>query len=552
MTAADTDGTRPLIEASTLGDLLLHGAREWPAREVLVFPGERLTYAGLAERALHRARALQALGVEPGDHVGILAPNLVEVIELLFACALSGAVAVLVNARYKSMELAYVVENADLKLLFTTRRTAGHVDFIGLLHDALPGLREAPDPWALDLPAAPQLRRVVLMEAGTAAGLVEWDRFLDRAEEVDVQAAWLRRGEVALRDPCIMMYTSGTTSGPKGCRLSHEMIVRSAREIGRRFRMTADDRQWNPLPMFHLSSIMPLLAGMWAGSGFFSQVVFDADEAIRIIENERPTFLYTAFPTIMAALAQHPRFRPEIVEQVRLVNNVAPPDQLRKNMKLVPNAVHISAYGLTEASGISCYGSADEDDDTRATTCGRALAGVMLRIVDPGTGRPVAPGTPGEMTIKGFSVFEGYWKSPEKNREVFDADGWFHTGDRCAMDAAGRVSYLGRIKDMLKVGGENVAALEIESYLCTHPAVLIAQVVGMPDARLTEVPAAFIQLKPGAACTGEEIVAFCKGRIASYKVPRVVRFVDEWPMSSTKIQKHRLREALLREATGAA
>lgn len=545
MTSADTDGTRPLIEASTLGDLLLHGAREWPARELLVFPDERLTYAGLAGRALHRARALQALGVQPGDHVGILAPNLVEVIELLFACALSGAVAVLVNARYKSMELAYVVENADLKLLFTTRRTAGHVDFVELLHAALPGLREAADPWTLDLPGAPQLRRVILMEAGTAAGLVEWDRFLARAVEVDEQDAWRRRGEVALRDPCIMMYTSGTTSGPKGCRLSHEMIVRSAREIGRRFRMTADDRQWNPLPMFHLSSIMPLLAGMWAGSSFFSQVVFEADEAIRIIETERPTFLYTAFPTIMAGLVQHPRFRPEIVGQVRLVNNVAPPDQLRKNMKLVPNAVHISAYGLTEASGISCYGSADEDDDTRATTCGSALSGVQLRIVDPETGRPLPAGTPGEMTIKGFSVFEGYWKSPEKNREVFDAGGWFHTGDRCAMDAAGRVSYLGRIKDMLKVGGENVAALEIESYLCTHAAVLIAQVVGMPDARLTEVPAAFIQLKPGATCSEEEIIAFCKGRIASYKVPRVVRFVDEWPMSSTKIQKHRLRESLL-------
>ena len=144
-------------------------------------------------------------------------------------------------------------------------------------------------------------------------------------------------------------------------------------------------------------------------------------------------------------------------------------------------------------------------------------------------------------------MFEGYWKSPEKNREVFDAGGWFHTGDRCAMDAAGRVSYLGRIKDMLKVGGENVAAVEIESYLCTHPAVLIAQVVGVPDPRLTEVPAAFVQLKPGSVCKESDLIDFCKGRIASYKVPRVVRFVDEWPMSSTKIQKHKLREALLGE-----
>jgi acyl-CoA synthetase (AMP-forming)/AMP-acid ligase II len=445
------------------------------------------------------------------------------------------------------MELAYVVENADLRLLFTTRRATGYVDFVELLYGALPGLRESRDPYALALAAAPLLRSVILMEPGTSAGLVSWDRFQARAAEVSEEQAWCRRGEVALREPCIMMYTSGTTSGPKGCRLSHEMVVRSAREIGRRFRMVAEDRQWNPLPMFHLSSMMPLLAGMWSGASFLSQVVFDADDAIRIIETERPTFLYTAFPTVMAALVQHSRFSPAIVEQVRLVNNVAPPDQLRRNMKLVPNAVHISAYGLTEASGISCYGSADEDDETRATTCGRALAGVQLRIIDAETGRPVPAGTPGEMTIKGFSVFEGYWKSPEKNREVFDARGWFRTGDRCAMDAEGRVSYLGRIKDMLKVGGENVAAVEVESYLCTHPAVLIAQVVGIPDARLTEVPAAFIQVKPGSACTEADIIEFCRGRIASYKVPRVVRFVDEWPMSSTKIQKHKLREALLRE-----
>lgn len=546
--STDTDKIlEPLIEATSLGDLLLLGARTWPDREVLVFPGERLTYAELARRALERARALQGMGIQAGDHVGILAPNLVEVIELMFGCALSGAVAVLVNARYKATELAYVVENADLRLLFTTRRTAGHVDYVELLHTALPGLRESADPAALALEAAPWLRSVVLMEPAAPAGLVDWEQFRAAAGKISDEQLWRRRGAVELRQPCIMMYTSGTTSGPKGCRLTHEMIVRSAREIGRRFRMVAEDRQWNPLPMFHLSSIMPLLAGMWAGANFFSQVVFDADEAIRIIEAERPTFLYPAFPTIMSALVQHPRFTPAIVEQVRLVNNVAPPDQLRRNMKLIPNAVHISAYGLTEASGISCYGGQDEDDETRATTCGRALAGVMLRIVDAETGRPVPPDTPGEMTIKGFSVFEGYWKSPEKNQEVFDADGWFHTGDRCAMDAAGRVAYLGRIKDMLKVGGENVSAVEVESYLCTHPAVLIAQVVGMPDARLTEVPAAFIQVKPGSACSEAEIIEFCQGRIASYKVPRAVRFVTEWPMSSTKIQKHRLREVLLAE-----
>lgn len=543
--------TSPLIGATTLGDLLLRGGQSWPDRELLVFPDQRQTYDQMAARARHMARALQAMGIEPGDHVGILAPNLPEVIELMFATALAGAVVVLINARYKTTELAYLTSNADLKLLFTTQRVADHVNFVDLLHLALPGLREAPDRHALHLPTAPQLQSVILMEEGTTPpGITSWGHFWDQADGVSEEQMWLRRSQVALRDPCIMMYTSGTTSAPKGCRLSHEAIVRSAREISCRFKLTPDDRQWNPLPMFHLSSIMPLLATMWSGGSFFSQTVFDADLAIRIIEAERPTFLYTAFPTIMSAIVQHPRFSAAMVESVRLINNVAPPDQLRRNMQLIPNAVHISAYGLTEAAGISCYGALDEDDDTRATTCGRPLNGVQVRVADPATGQTVPPGVPGEMLIKGFSVFDGYWKSPEANREAFDASNWFHTGDLCVMDDTGRISYRGRIKDTLKVGGENVSAMEIESYLSTHPAVLIAQVVGVPDAKLSEVVAAFLQIKPGAVCTEEEIVEFCRGKIASYKVPRHVRFVDEWPMSATKIQKYQLRKTLQAELGG--
>jgi acyl-CoA synthetase (AMP-forming)/AMP-acid ligase II len=536
-----------LIEATTLGDLLLGTARRSPDHEALVLGAERLSYARLAARAQRTARALQAMGVEPGDHVGILAPNLIEVIELLFATALSGAVAVLVNARYKVAELAYVVANADLKLLFTTRRVADYVNFVDLLYDAIPGLRDAPTPLDLELAAAPRLRSVVLMEDGEAQGLASWPRFTAHAERIDERQAWLRRSQIALGQPCIMMYTSGTTSEPKGCRLGHEAIVRSAREIRTRFRITSADRQWNPLPMFHMSSIMPLLATAWAGATFITDTHFDADAAWRVLEAEQPTIWFTAFPTVMAALVNHPRFSAERVRAVRLVNNVAPPEQLRRNMQLMPRAVHISAYGMTEAAGISCFGGLDEDDETRATTCGRALAGVQLRVVDAQTGQPVAPGVAGEMTIRGYSLFEGYYKSPEKNREAFDAEGWFHTGDRCVLDAHGRVAYRGRLKDMLKVGGENVAALEIESFLCRHPAVQLVQVVGVPDPHLTEVAAAFIQLKPGAACSEHDVVEFCRGRIASFKIPRYVRFVDAWPMSATKIQKYKLREALAAE-----
>ena len=238
------------------------------------------------------------------------------------------------------------------------------------------------------------------------------------------------------------------------------------------------------------------------------------------------------------------------MDQLRLINNVAPPSQLLKNMEILPQAVHISAYGLTEACGVSCNGSADEDNETRATTCGKPYPGVQLRVVDPETGEVMKPGERGEVVIRGFSLFEGYYKSPGKTAEAIDEDGWFHTGDLCSLDAEGRVTYQGRYKDMLKVGGENVAAVEIESYIFTHPAVQLVQVVGVPDEKMLEVAAAFIELTPGMECTEQEIVDYCRGKIASFKIPRHVRFVKEWPMSATKIQKFKLQEALTRELTG--
>ncbi|MDG2304038.1 MAG: AMP-binding protein [Candidatus Binatia bacterium] len=532
------------IEARTLGDLILRAADRWGDREVLVFPDQRVTYAELLRRSNTRARSLASLGIGPGDHVGILAPNLVEVVELLFGIALCGAVAVPINARYKTRELAYVIENADLKVLFTTTRIADYVDFVELLQGALPELLDATDPLTLTLSDAPLLRTIVLLEDLDRSGLIGLGQFDTLADSATDEAVRRRAADVSPEDPCVMMYTSGTTANPKGCRLSHDAITRNAGAVADRFEMTEVDRQWNPLPMFHMSAYMPLLAQMRTGGSFVTDTHFEPDAAFDAIEAEKPTILFTAFPTIMGALTSHPRFRADALPQVRLINNVAPPAQLRENMQLIPQATHISAYGLTEASGICCFGSRHEDDETRATTSGRPFDGVSVRIVDPETSAEAATGTTGEMTLKGFSLFEGYYKSPEKTAEVFDDGGWFHTGDLCSVDANGFVSYHGRIKDMLKVGGENVAALEVESFLTGHPAVQLVQVVGVPDAKLLEVVAAFLQLHPGAACTEDDILTYCKGKIASFKIPRHIRFVTEWPMSATKIQKYRLREMI--------
>ena len=323
--------------------------------------------------------------------------------------------------------------------------------------------------------------------------------------------------------------------------------MRSALCENRRFEVRTEDCVWDPLPMFHMSAILPLLSMVWSGAAYLTDTHFNATRALQQIHDEQPSILFTAFPAIFADIVNHPDFDAKRLTRLRLVNNVAPPERLRLNMQIIPQAVHVSAYGLTEASGVSCHGSAREDDATRAVTCGKPFDGVQMRVVDPDSCRELPPGERGEMQIKGFSLFEGYYKLPELNAEVFTGDGWFRTGDLCAIDAKGLVSFHGRLKDLLKIGGENVAALEIESFLSTHPAVQLAQVVGVPDARLMEVAAAFIQLRAGASCTADELQDHCRGRIASFKIPRHIRFVTEWPMSATKVQKFVLRDLLLRE-----
>lgn len=375
--------------------------------------------------------------------------------------------------------------------------------------------------------------------------------YLDTAElnasgyRVSQEQAQLVRTSIALGSPCLMMYTSGTTSHPKGCPLSHEMVTRKASSIAGHLGLTEADRQWNPLPFFHLASIMPMLATFAAGGSYMTAAHFEPKQALQQIMQERASVLYPAFPTIMSDLVTHPLFAELDKRQIRLINNVAPPDRLRENMKLLPHTLHISAYGLTETTGLSCYSDPADDDQTRTQTIGPPLAGTLMQVVDPASCEPLPPGQRGEMLIRGYSVFPGYYKDPDATAKAFTEDGWFRSGDICAMDEQGRVSYHGRLKDTLKVGGEKVAALEIESFLSTHPAVKFVQVVGIPDPRLQEVVAAFIELNPGAQCDAAEIIGFCRGQIASFKVPRHVEFVAEWPMSATKVQKFRLRDALV-------
>ena len=520
-------------EVLTLGDVLVRAARRWPDRVAVAFPDRRLTAAELLGQAYRLARGLHALGIRRGERVGIVAPNCVEYHAALFGGALLGVEVVTVNARFRATELAHVFEDAALATVLTSDVLGDEVDFVELLRAAIPH--------------APGVRHAVMLGASSPDGFVdraELDRLAETVTDETIDAAADR---VRVRDVAIMMYTSGTTAQPKGCPLTHESIVRTAQAMVTRFDLTGDDVWWDPLPMFHLSSILPLTAALLVGSRFATMVDFEPGAALVQVEREGVTFLWSTFPTITQELLGHPDFASTNMSTVRLVNQVAPPDMQRALQRSLPGAVQVSAYGCTELGGIVAMNDPAEDAETRATTCGPPFAGVELRIVDPESRQALPTGERGEIAGRGPGMFQGYHNAPEQNAEAIDGEGFFHTGDIGSLDEAGRLRYHGRTKDMLKVGGENVACLEIESFLATHPAVRLAQVVGIPDARLVEVPAAFVQLEPGRTATEQELIAYFRGQVASFRIPRHIRFVDDWPMSATKIQKFRLRGQLLAE-----
>ena len=545
------DLARLRISVTTMGDLLLSAADRYPDTPALVFPDAQFTYQQLANRALHRARCLQALGVKPRDHVAILMHTCPDFVELFFAAALCGAVVVPINARYRSGELAYVIENGDIATLVTTDAISEQVNFVERLYAALPDLEAQRDARQLRLAGAPKLRNIVLMGGSTAPGFVPHREFDHAAETVPERNVHIARLGVRVRDVGLMLYTSGTTANPKGCLITHEAQVRNSIALGRhRYRLTHDDRLWSPLPMFHIASVLPMLAIFDVGGTYLTMSYFDPKVALEMLERYEVTATYPSFVTFMQGLIYHPNFPHTDLSRIKLMNSnlaVQPPAVAEAIMRAMPQALQVGSFGMTEAAGTVCTGSPDEPESLRTTRLGKPLPGLEVRIVAPDTGADVAAGGRGEVLVRGYSLLEGYHKDPEKTAQAIDRDGWFHTGDIGSLDEHGTIMFHGRYKDMLKVGGENVAAAEIEALLGRHPAVRLAQVVGIPDQKYVEVPAAFVELKPGILATESELVTFCKSEVSGFKVPRFVRFVEEWPMSSSKIQKFRLREQLVAE-----
>jgi fatty-acyl-CoA synthase len=520
---------RETIEFTTLGDLLIKTADRNPDSDLLIFPERRITYGAMCEAATRRAAALTAHDIGSGSHIGILMANCIEYMECLLAAQLVGAMAVPINARYKAPELAYVLDDADIDMVFTHDLISEYANFAELLNDAIAERRP------------PRLKHLVML-GDPVPGYITDEAFLATGSDIDTATIDELRQQVRVRDPAIMMYTSGTTSHPKGCPLNHEVLVRNGINMNQsRYFLKETDRFWAPLPMFHMASILPFMCCMDAGAAMLSMTHVEAGQSLEMMETEGATIAFPSFPTITLDLINHPDFKTRDLSKIRRINNVAPPDLLKQFQDTFPQAVQTGAYGLTEAGGVIAFNHPDESLESRLNTCGKPMPGLQARVVDPDTMEEKPPGEKGEIQLKGYAVFDGYYKSPDKNEESF-VDGWFRTGDLCAINEDGNIEFHGRIKDMLKVGGENVAAIEIESLLATHPDVYLAQVIGVSDERLFEVACAYIELNENADLTADELIDYCKGEIASYKIPRHVRFVTEWPMSSTKVQKFVLRE----------
>ncbi len=524
-------GAGALTSAVALAD----ASSQWPERLALIVDDERLTWAELHADALAWARGLKAAGVGEGCHVGLLMPNCVDYVRLFYAAGIVGAVAVTINARFKDPELAYAIAHADIDCLFIGGHSLPHQDFRAALTRIYPELAT----WSggpLALEGAPRLKRIFNLRDPRGGDWPTERDVLAGAETVEAADA----AAISPDSPALMMFSSGTTGHPKACMLTHRNLSMVGAAFAERFGLEPEDRVMNPLPFFHMSTMLPMAACRMSGAAQICTAHFDPVRTLRQMESERVSFGYLSFPTLVNQVIAQPDFAQRDLSALRFLHCVGPADLMRKYKAAFPQAHYVNAYGLTEASGVPCYTDPEDPEEDTLTISGRPFDGVSAKAVDPETLAYLAPGERGEIWIAGWCLFAGYYADAEATALAVTADGWLRTGDLGCVDERGRIRFEGRLKDMLKIGGENVAALEIETVLCAHPAIQVAQVIAVPDDHLIEVAAAYVELAPGASLTPEDAVAWCASRLASFKVPRYVRIVSDWPMSATKVQKFRL------------
>ncbi|HSS68473.1 MAG TPA: AMP-binding protein [Nocardioidaceae bacterium] len=531
--AGPTDA--PLLE-DTIGANLERTVGAYPAEEALVevASGRRWTYRAFDDDVNALARGLLGRGVEVGDRVGIWSPNCAEWTLLQYATAKVGAILVNINPAYRTHELTYVLNQSGLRMLVsaTAFKTSDYRAMVAEVR-----------------PEAPALSDVCFI------GTDDWTALLDAGDGVPADALEHRMAGLAPDDPINIQYTSGTTGFPKGATLSHRNILNNGFFVTELISFTADDRLCIPVPFYHCFAMV--MGNLGCTSHGATMVIpapgFDPGITLQAIEDESCTGVY-GVPTMFIAMQNHPDFPDRDLSSLRTGLMAGSPCPVEV-MKRCVNDMHMAeigiAYGMTETSPVSTQTRVDDDLERRTGTIGRVLPHVEIKVIDPMSGETVPRGTPGEFCTRGYSVMLGYWEQPDKTAEAIDVDGWMHTGDLAVMRDDGYCSIVGRIKDLVIRGGENVYPREIEEFLYTHPDIEDVQVIGVPDEKYGEEICAWIRMRSGAAELDTDAVrAFCDGRLAHFKIPRYVMIVDEFPMTVTgKIRKVEMREVSV-EALG--
>ncbi|MGH7318704.1 MAG: AMP-binding protein [Candidatus Rokuibacteriota bacterium] len=541
-------GTPP--SSRTLGDLLDEQAAARPRAEAVVSRGERLSYAALKAQADALARALLAAGVRRGDRVAILLPNRPEWLVTAFAAAKVGAITVGISTFSTPREIAWTLEHCRPAAVVTTEAFRGR-SFLAPLYELCPELAAAA-PGAPRCERFPELRAVACVGDRRYDGVYRFADLLARASEVSEAALAAAQAAVAPGDLGYILYTSGSTATPKGVTLAHGGVIENGFNIGERQHLREADRLWLAVPLFwSFGSANALPAIMTHGGAIVLQESFEPGEALALLDEERCS-IYYGMANMARAILEHPDRPRRRLLAMRTGLTIGLPEDIQMTMEAVNARELCNVYGSTETYGNCAVTDAHDPLELRLHTQGAPLPGMDIRVVDPTTGRALPAGEVGEFRVKGY-LTPGYYNEPGLNRTAFDADGYFVTGDLGCLGTDGRVRFRGRLKEMIKTGGINVAPLEVEGVLLTHPAVKQAYVVGVPDRDRGELVVAAIELHEGAEATAEALVAFCRERLAGYKVPaRVVfRKDEEFPRTPTgKVQKPQLREELSRVVAG--
>jgi fatty-acyl-CoA synthase len=535
------------FEKASIGILVDRAAQRFGNREALYYEGQRWSFADLKAETDRVAKGLMALGVQPGEKVSLWMPNRPEWIATMFAVMKIGAILVPINTRFRTADLEYVVRHSNSTTLITIDRS-GPVRYSEIVCELCPDLHQSgPDHASAAL--LPDLQRIVVLGEQRLAGTHTWSDMLARGEIIPEATLEERQRAVDPDATALLMYTSGTTGFPKGVMHNHN-ILRTITDQANRMGVTSRDVILMYLPLFHVFGLYegPLMI-MVTGARMVLMTLFDAGEALGLIAQERATMLH-GFDTHFHDLMHHPACATTTLHSLRtgiLAAGMANSELVARQAqrRLCPT---LTGWGMTEVGVGALLSFLDSSEDDRCLGSGWPLPGYEFKVIDPATGRVLPAGSMGELCTRGYAVMQGYYMKPEETAQTIDPAGWLHTGDMAVMHDDGMVRFLGRYKDILKVGGENVDPVEVEAFLLRHPAVNQVAIVGVPDVRLSEVGAACVVLNSSIIVSAPDLLEFCRGKLASFKIPRHVLFVKEFPMTSSgKVQKFRLREMAMEE-----